>query len=49
MQHERIGLGTQQNFLTGYLGGTSHSGKLRAMASFWGMGGWGPWLGEARS
>lgn len=36
MQHERTGLGTQKNFLTGCLSGTSHSGKLRAMASFGG-------------
>lgn len=33
MQHERIGLGTLQNFLTGCWRGTSHSGKLRAMGS----------------
>lgn len=35
MQHERIGLGTQQNFLTGCLGDTSHSSKLGEMACFW--------------
>lgn len=33
MQHERMGLGTQQSFHTGCWGGTSHSGKLRAMGS----------------